>query len=100
MQPFYVPQTADTPPLPGGSSAKPADIGIVGYGSDGGDPIKFSLHNGGEDTTFFKLFVSSSYIDMKILDQRVDALSRVDRPRLPYSYIWDAWTFQITSRPC
>jgi hypothetical protein len=96
MQEFYVPPTADTPPLLTGNSA---EMGIVGYGPDGGDPIKFSLHNGREDTTFFKLFVSTSYVNMKIIEQRVDALSRTGRVKTGPSYIWDTWTFPITSRP-
>jgi hypothetical protein len=99
MQSFYVPPTPHTPPLPAGKPGKPAEVSIVGFGAEGGDAIKFSLDNGREDTTFFKLFLSSSHVNMKITEQRVDGLRGPGLIHLRPGYIWDAWTFPISTRP-
>ncbi|KAF8508710.1 caspase domain-containing protein [Gautieria morchelliformis] len=98
----YVPRTADTP-LPAGHLGQPAKIGIVGFGPEGGNPIEFFLHKGCEDTIFFKLFVSSSYVDMKMVEQRIDRSQHQNkgmrRQPVTNTDVWDAWTFPITTRP-
>jgi hypothetical protein len=71
---------------------------MVGYGADGGDPVMFSLPPGKSiDTIFLKLFVSTTYIDLNIAEQRIYQLVRDSkRPQVPDPYIWDAWKFRIT----
>jgi hypothetical protein len=51
-------------PVPKGGSV------TVGYGPGGGHPIMFRLpENSQSDTTFFKVFASSEWVDLSILEQ-------------------------------
>ncbi|KAF8489299.1 caspase domain-containing protein [Gautieria morchelliformis] len=96
---YYVPTSRETPPLGPGSPGQPSKLGIVGYGAEGGDPVMFTLPQGkSTDTVFLKLFVSTTYVDLNIVEQRIDQLRGIDRPSVSDPYIWDAWKFQITSQ--
>ncbi|KAF8491793.1 caspase domain-containing protein [Gautieria morchelliformis] len=94
---YYVPTSRETLPLGPGSPGQPSKLGVVGYGAEGGDPVRFTLPQGkSTDTVFLKLFVSTTYVDFNIVEQRIDQLRDIDRPSVPDPYIWDAWKFQIT----
>jgi len=72
----------------------------VGYGASGTDAMQFSLPPGIKvDSGFLKVFVSSAYVDMSILQQdsplnKPPRLAKVTA--LPFNDVWDAWTFVVT----
>lgn len=89
----------------------PSDMS-VGYGSDGGLPIDFHLDDDeDEDTCFFVLYVSTTYVNMESILQdspfRTAAAARLN-PGRPFSRVkiaadakvsgelWQAWTSIMT----
>ena len=80
----------------------------VGYGSAGAEPFAFMLNEGEtSDTGFFKLFVSTKFVDMQWVAQP----SAVDEPPddaamkshrvgrrvlLQHRELWDTWLLKVT----
>jgi hypothetical protein len=68
----------------------------VGYGSAGGEALEFSLADGvTADVGFMKLFVSTTYVDMTVLEQESPfyAARGTRRAKMPSMDIWDTWTY-------
>ena len=80
---------------------KPSEL-RVGYGAAGVEALQFSLANGvTSDTGFFKLFVSTTYVDMTVLRQQSPFTHATRGPAMkmpPGEGIWDAWTYPLTTR--
>ncbi len=72
----------------------------IGYGLGGGDPLVFSLPEGHEeDTGFFKLFVSTTYVYMSHITQPAaeSATEKRKLVRRPDEFkIWGASLASIT----
>jgi hypothetical protein len=70
----------------------------MGYGAGGGDPIEWGIPcNKHTDTSYLKLFVSTRYVDMNIVEQV--AVRHGARPRRGEEYLWDTLMFAVTCRP-
>jgi len=70
----------------------------VGYGSAGGEALEFSLADGiTADIGFMKLFVSTTYVDMTVLEQEspFHAARGTRRAKPPSMDIWDTWTYVL-----
>jgi hypothetical protein len=86
--------------LPPGSHNKPSKI-TIGYGSGSRDAIQFSVpRNKAQDSGFLKVFVSTEYVNMKILLQEPPFTAGIRGAKLvsltrPTSY-WNAWTYILT----
>lgn len=73
----------------------------VGYGSAGVDALEFSLDDGLEsDIGFLKLFVSSTYIDMRTLEQLspLERARKATKKRLSSASVWDTWTYVLKTQ--
>jgi hypothetical protein len=87
----------DAPLSPRHRNSRALDL-KVGYGEAGVDALEFSLPDGlSSDVTFLKLFVSSVYIDMTVLEQS-SPISGRGGPKMtkpPSTDVWDAWTYVL-----
>ncbi|KAH9923562.1 caspase domain-containing protein [Fomitopsis serialis] len=72
----------------------------IGYGAGGTDSIRFSLPvNVKKDTGFLKIFVSTSYVDMRSIEQNslVKRKDRgADKVELPFSDTWVSSVYVLT----
>jgi len=70
---------------------------MIGYGPEGGDPIEFYPN----EVTFFKIFVTSTYVDMKGLVQESPFSRGVGRmPKRPSRIsndFWESWVYVVRS---
>lgn len=88
FQCFYHPDD-DVAPLQG------ERIVPVGYGNQGGDPFRFCKN----DVAFFKIFVTTEYVDMSSLTQ--DSIfakgNRGTKPRKPIrcGEHWESWIYVV-----
>ncbi|KAF7376246.1 hypothetical protein MSAN_00039900 [Mycena sanguinolenta] len=106
---WYLPDSSSTtPPLTARShdSVEPTRI-TVGYGASGGYAFQFVIPDGvTTDTGFLKLFVSTSYIDLRRIEQpaavdfvntkEADSESPRRRPRLEDAEMWGALDVAVT----
>ena len=70
----------------------------VGYGEANIDALEFSLADGvTSDVGFLRLFVSTTYVDLTVLEQSSPFLSARGgkREMPPRVDIWDVWTFVL-----
>ena len=93
LQSWYHPPAATMDAPLAARSALP-----VGYGEANIDALEFSLADGvTSDVGFLRLFVSTTYVDLAILEQSSPFLAarggRKAKP--PPEEIWDAWTFVL-----
>ncbi|KAF8813410.1 hypothetical protein BYT27DRAFT_7158296 [Phlegmacium glaucopus] len=88
---FYHPEHTKEGPL------RANKVVTVGYGSEGGYPIKFQPN----EVTFFKIFVTSKYVDLKGLVQESpfpeDADRMPKRPPLIPKDFWESWIYIVRS---
>ena len=66
----------------------------VGYGDKGGDPFKFNK----DEITFFKIFVTSKYVDMSSISQGSPFSKRGCRPSktpLVPGEFWESWIYIV-----
>ncbi|KAF8153827.1 caspase domain-containing protein [Crassisporium funariophilum] len=85
---FYHPEYHAPAPLHGEHEV------TIGYGAEGGDPFTFQK----DDPTFYKVFVTSKWVDLAGLEQAalfVDkSASRFpDRRKLDTGEFWDSWIY-------
>ena len=67
----------------------------VGYGNQGGDPFRFCKN----DVAFFKIFVTSEYVDMSSVTQD-SIFSKGNRGTKPiqhigYDKLWESWIYVV-----
>jgi hypothetical protein len=76
----------------------------IGYGEADVEALEFTLNDDvTSDVAFLRLFVSTTYIDMLVLEQTSPFfMSRGGRKVKPPSMdVWDAWTYVIkTEESC
>ncbi|KAF8810548.1 hypothetical protein BYT27DRAFT_7134857 [Phlegmacium glaucopus] len=87
---FYHPQATKEGPL---RADRPVTIG---YGLEGGDAIEFQSN----DVTFFKIFVTSKYVDLSGLVQDSpfqDDAGRIPKQRAVPKDFWDSWIYIVRS---
>jgi hypothetical protein len=67
----------------------------VGYGEADVEAFQFTLADGiPEDVGFLRLFVSTTYVDMSVLEQQSPFVGRgVGVKKPPAMDIWDVWTY-------
>jgi hypothetical protein len=73
----------------------------VGYGEANIESFEFSLtENVDWDVTFLRLFVSTTYVDMKVLEQSSPFFAdRGGKATNPGSHdLWDAWTYVLKTK--
>ncbi|TFY57466.1 hypothetical protein EVJ58_g7003 [Rhodofomes roseus] len=98
IEPWYEPEAATIlPPLRAHNHLK------VGYGARqaGHNSIKLSLPPGKDlDTGFLRMFVSTSYVDMRIVRQSAYGGFRAARLQkaVEQRELWSAWTYLITCK--
>jgi hypothetical protein len=83
------------PLAPRQGNDKPSEL-AVGYGTAGAEAIEFSLADGvTADVGLLKIFVSTTYVDMTVLEQDSPFyVSRgIKRGKPPPVDIWDTWTY-------
>ncbi|KZT66779.1 hypothetical protein DAEQUDRAFT_739795 [Daedalea quercina L-15889] len=99
IQTWYLPQSNQAaPPLPArGGSGDPGRLPI-GYGASAADSIKFSLpDNMKRDTGFLKIFVSTTYVDMRsIARDGIDRFRAVTMEKRPIEDAWDASVYVLS----
>ena len=90
------------PPLPRGTQERPSTL-HVGFASEGTDSLEFSIPEGANaDTGFLKVFLSTSYVDMKHIEQ--EAVVGPTSPRAVkktrnldvFKDDWDEWVGVLT----
>jgi hypothetical protein len=72
----------------------------LGYGSGGGDPIVFNLEQGRDvELGFFKLFLSTEYVDLSDIEQQSPFTSSrsISRGKLSRS-IWDTFMVPVVQQ--
>jgi len=99
---FVPPLSTGTAPLHRQQGSDPTRV-TIGFGTDGGDPLAFTLKPGEPSKTgFFKLFVFSEYIEMDWLGQK-SAFEGLDRRKSRWVSTgvatWDAWVATVTTKP-
>jgi hypothetical protein len=67
----------------------------IGFGTEGGDAIEFQPN----EVTFFKIFVTSKYVDLKSLVQESPFPERAGRipkkrPAIPSDF-WESWIYIV-----
>ena len=73
----------------------------VGYGVAGVEAFEFSLADGpNADVAFLKLFVSTVYVDMTLLEQSSPffTVRGGKKTKLPSVDVWDAWTYVVETK--
>jgi len=98
-QSWYHPpaETMDAPLPPRHRDSKAFEL-KVGYGAAGVEAFEFSLADGlNSDVTFLKLFVSTVYVDMMVLEQSSPFLNPRGGKKVkpPTVDVWDAWTYVL-----
>ena len=82
-------------PLPARHKANRLSELKVGYEKADVEAFQFTLADGISDVGFLRLFVSTTYVDMAVLERQSPFL--VARgggmKKLPTMEIWDAWTY-------
>jgi len=102
IQSWYLPAAPNMdPPLPQPQGRDPMKL-TVGYGAGGGDPFEFTLNPGEQsDTGFLKLFVSTKYVDMECITQKLDCITskmiprKMQRKKVDLTRVWGAWVAAI-----
>ena len=85
-------------PLPARHKNKGPSELKIGYGQADVEAFQFTLADGiPADVGFLKLFVSTTYVDMSILEQQSPFLVAHGGSRMkpPVMDIWDAWTYVL-----
>ena len=95
---YHPPAETIAAPLPDGHGDHGPSELKVGYGQADVDAFQFSLADGvTADFGFLRLFVSTAYVDMSVLEQTSPFLAtrgvKVKKP--PSVDIWDAWTYVL-----
>jgi hypothetical protein len=69
----------------------------VGYGQADVEAFQFTLPNGiPAEVGFLRLFVSTTYVDMSVLEQQSPLVAcGVAMKKPPAMDIWDAWTYVL-----
>ena len=96
-QSWYHPpaETMDAPLSPRHRNSRAYEL-KVGYGVAGVEAFEFSLADGlNSDVTFLKLFVSTVYVDMTVIEQSSPFLNHRGGKKVkpPTVDVWDAWTY-------
>ncbi|KAF8810852.1 hypothetical protein BYT27DRAFT_6477771 [Phlegmacium glaucopus] len=88
---FYHPEPKKEGPL------RANEVVTIGYGTEGGYPIRFQPN----EVTFFKVFATSKYVDLKGLVQESPFPEEADRlpkrlPAIPKDF-WESWIYIVRS---
>lgn len=106
FQSWYLPHSRTmSPPLPRKEATGEPSTLAIGYGASGTDSLRFSLPPGCKvDSGFLKVFVSTSYVDMRGIQQG-SALDRYSRNTITdkkgstdLAGLWDELVYVLTCR--
>jgi len=87
-------------PLPAQKQNMVSEL-AVGYKEANAEAIMFELPEGvTSEVTFLKLLASTTYVDMKAIEQSspFDATRGAKRKKPPSVDLWDEWTYAFKAR--
>ena len=95
---YHPPAEIMAAPLPARHKANRLSELKVGYEKADVEAFQFTLADGiPSDVGFLRLFVSTTYVDMSVLEQESPFLVArgVARVKPPVTHTWDAWTYVL-----
>lgn len=89
IESFYHPEPWKKGPL-----SKNQEV-TIGHGPEGGDPIEFYPN----EVTFFKIFLTTTYVDLKGLEQEPFSVNRKMPGRVSTALddLWESWIYVVES---